>query len=121
MLLDTCVLIDVLRGDPAATAFVGALDCKPSASVASATEIFAGLRSQREELAVRRLFSRLTLLEVSLDVSEWAGILLRHYRASHALDFADALIAATAEHHGLPLATLNVKHFPMLKKLRRAY
>ncbi len=40
---------------------------------------------------------------------------------SHGLDDIDALIAATAEHHGLRLATLNVKHFPMFPKLRRAY
>ena len=33
----------------------------------------------------------------------------------------DAIIAATAEHHGLRLATLNVKHFPMFPKLKRAY
>jgi len=32
-----------------------------------------------------------------------------------------AYIAATAEHHGLKLATLNVKHFPMFPKLKRAY
>ena len=31
------------------------------------------------------------------------------------------LIAATAEHHGLDLATLNVKHFPMFKRLKAAY
>lgn len=46
---------------------------------------------------------------------------MRHYRASHAIDLPDALIAAAAEHHGLTLATLNVKHFPMLNGLRRAY
>ena len=30
-------------------------------------------------------------------------------------------VAATAEHHGLELATLNVKHFPMFKRLKAAY
>ena len=40
---------------------------------------------------------------------------------SHGIDIPDAIIAATAEHHGLRLATLNVKHFPMFPKLKRAY
>ena len=33
----------------------------------------------------------------------------------------DALIAATAKAHGLPLATLNIKHFPMFDGLTRPY
>ena len=45
----------------------------------------------------------------------------RHFQASHGLDVSDALIAATAEQHGLALATLNIKHFPMFKGLKRPY
>ena len=45
----------------------------------------------------------------------------KHYQRSHGLEFPDALIAATAEHHGLTLATLNVKHFPMFRNLKPAY
>jgi predicted nucleic acid-binding protein len=40
---------------------------------------------------------------------------------SHGIDIPDAIIAATAEHHGLKLATLNVRHFPMFRKLKPAY
>ena len=40
---------------------------------------------------------------------------------SHGIDIPDAIIAATAEHHGLRLATLNTKHFPMFPKIKRAY
>jgi predicted nucleic acid-binding protein len=37
------------------------------------------------------------------------------------LEEMDTLIAASAEHLGLKLATINVKHFSMLKGLRKAY
>lgn len=46
---------------------------------------------------------------------------MRHFAPSHGLDDLDAIIAATAEHHGLELATLNTKHFPMFRRLKRAY
>ena len=54
-------------------------------------------------------------------IASRAGVFVRHYQASYGLDDIDALIAATAEHHDVKLATLNVKHFPMFAKLRRPY
>jgi predicted nucleic acid-binding protein len=58
---------------------------------------------------------------VTGDIAKRAGVFVRHSHASHGTSPIDAIIAATAEHHGLRLATLNVKHFPMLPKLKRAY
>jgi predicted nucleic acid-binding protein len=40
---------------------------------------------------------------------------------SHSVEATDAIIAATAEHHGLELATHNVKRLPMFPRLRPAY
>jgi predicted nucleic acid-binding protein len=50
-----------------------------------------------------------------------AGQFLRHHTASDGTDDFDAVIAATADHHGLRLATLNVKPFPMFAALNAAY
>lgn len=121
MLLDTCIVIDWLRGEAPAGGFISSLAGKPSVSVITLTEVFTGLRSQRAETNARTFFSRCEVRLLSPAIAEAAGMHLRHYRASHGTDLADALIAATAEHHGLELATLNVKHFPMFRKLRPAY
>lgn len=43
------------------------------------------------------------------------------FSSSHAVELTDAAIAATAEHYGLPLATLNRRHFPMFPRLKPAY
>ncbi len=120
-LLDTCIIIDLLRGDARAAELVMRLQSKPFVSVVTVAEVFAGLKSQKRELIARTFFRECRILSVTAEIAEQAGNSVRHYRASHSLDIPDALIAATAEHHGLALATLNVKHFPMLDGLKRAY
>lgn len=121
MLLDTCIAIDLIRGDPRAVAAIDRLDKQPFASVVTVAELFAGFRSQSQERIGRRFFAGCRVLAIDAAIAERGGSLLRHYKASHDLDIADALIAATAEQHGLRLATLNVKHFPMFPRLKPAY
>ena len=120
-LLDTGIVVDFLRGSAKAATFVGALQSRPSVSVVTVAEIFAGLRSQKAEIAARGFFAQCGCLPLLHVIAEQAGHGLRHYRVSHGVDFPDALIAATADHHGLVLATLNVKHFPTFKRLSPAY
>jgi predicted nucleic acid-binding protein len=84
-------------------------------------ELYSGARTQREERRIDTLLASFDRVAIDDSIFRLAGSLLRHYRASSGIDFPDALIAATAEHHGLELATLNVKHFPMFKGLKPAY
>ena len=118
-LFDSTILIAHLRGDERATALLQAED--PFASVVSRSEIEGGMRPG-ERRDVSRLFDALTLLAVTDAVARTAGRMIRSFRRSHpGIDFADFLIAATAEVAGLQLVTLNVKHFPMVKRLQAPY
>lgn len=121
VLLDTNIVIDHLRGRAAATHFLSGLRRPPSLSVISILEIYAGARNRDEERQIERLLTGSKILDVTADIARVAGQFIKHYERSHGLDDADAVIAATAEHHGLSLATLNVKHFPMLRGLKPAY
>ena len=121
LLFDTNVLIEYLRGRQDAQDFLVAQDEQPHVSAGSVLELYAGFKSRREEQSGVRLLSEAKILPVTHDIAKRAGILSRIYASSHGLDDIDAIIAATAEHHGLRLATLNVKHFPMFPKLKRAY
>lgn len=121
MLLDSTVMIDLLRDKEPAKRFVLTLTAKPAASVVTLTELLAGARSKKEEAAIAGLRQWVRLLPVDEGIAERAGQFIKHFRASHGTDDFDALIAATAEHHGLPLATANIKHFPMFPKLKRVY
>jgi hypothetical protein len=120
-LLDTSVLIAILRKNEIALAWFESGADDPRMSVVSLTELYQGIRRQREERDLVELEQLVRPLAVDRDIAVRAGQFVRHYGASHSVEIPDAIIAATAEHHGLELATLNVKHFPMLPKLKPAW
>ena len=115
-LLDTNILILALRSDPKALDFLDALDRKKEracTSVATRTEILAGMRPHEEERTMELLDS-LENLPVDEAIADLAGGLIYQYaRQGIQFSFPDALIAATALHHDLTLATTNPRHFPM--------
>jgi predicted nucleic acid-binding protein len=121
VLFDTNILIEFLRGREQARDLLSAQTDPPSVSVASVVELYAGYRSRREELEGERLLQQSSMLALTPDIAKRAGVFSRLYERSHGIDDMDAIVAATAEHHGLRLATLNVKHFPMFPRLKRAY
>lgn len=121
LLFDTNVLIEYLRDKPEARQFLEQQGERPCVSVGSVLELYAGFKNRREEQNAERLLSEAKVLPVTHDIAKRAGVWSRLFASSHGLDDIDALIAATAEHYGLRLATLNVKHFPMFPKLKRAY
>jgi predicted nucleic acid-binding protein len=121
MLLDSTVLIDLLRGLPAARSFVSGLGQVPACSEVSRIEVVLGLRP-RERAAAEALFAALHWIPVDEPIARRAGELGARYRRSHAgLGLADLVIGATALELGLQLATANVRHYPMLRSLRPPY
>lgn len=121
LLFDTNILIEFLRDRPDARNFLEEQKEQPRISVGSVMELYAGFKNRREEQSGERLLSEAHILPVTHDIAKRAGVFSRLFQASHGLDDIDAIIAATAEHHDLKLATLNAKHFPMFPKLKSAY
>lgn len=120
-MVDTSVLIDVLRGEPGAIAFLEGLDAVPIASEVTRIEVLRGVRSS-ERRAANRLLGTLEWRAVEERVSLRAGELGREWRRSHpGIDTADLAIAATAELSEASLATANTKHFPMFEGLQAPY
>jgi predicted nucleic acid-binding protein len=119
--LDTTVLVDHLRGEPAARDYLRSLPAIPTCSEVSRAEILQGLRSS-ERRAAEALFDVLHWADVDEPVARRAGELGRRYRRSHpGLALADLIIAATALELNHPLATGSVRHFPMFPRLRPPY
>ncbi|MGH3794930.1 MAG: type II toxin-antitoxin system VapC family toxin [Pseudonocardiaceae bacterium] len=124
ILVDTDVLIANLRGIDAARDWLRdarARTGRLAVSVVTNAEIIGGMRSPARR-EVTRLLNSLRPLPVTDMIAHRAGEPRRQYRQSHAaIGLVDYVIAATAQVHGLELATLNTKHFPMFDDLKSVF
>jgi len=113
VVLDTDVLIDLLRGREDTRAFLHDLvgHSVPCCSVISVAEIYAGMR-QGESTTTTALLDGLVILPVSREIAEAAGHFKRRSK-SRRLELADCLIAATAFVEGAAVATGNARDYPM--------
>ncbi len=121
ILVDTDVLIANLGGNEVAREWLQGARTRTgrlAVSVVTNTEIIGGMRGP-ERREVSRLLGSLRPLPVTDMIAHRAGDLRRRYRRSHeTVGVVDYLIAATAQVHGLELATLDIKHFPMFDGLQ---
>ena len=123
ILIDSTVMIDVLRGNEAAIEFVAASRRRDSVlSITPVrTEVLGGVRDGE----VRGVFSILRLiqwLDVTVELADVAAALTRRYRAAHGgIDTVDYLLAAAALEVGASVATSNVRDFPMFPGLEPPY
>jgi len=119
MLVDTDVLIWHLRGHPKA---IQQLDALPKLTMSAVTwlELLQGFRSRAELQAVQKSLEmrRAERLPLTPTITERAVSLMEARALSHGLQMGDALIAATALEHKLPVLTGNAKHFGPIDALR---
>lgn len=123
MVVDTSVLVDVLRGHVGATRALtmhrgrGQLH----ASEVVRVEVLAGMRNG-EEAATRQLLDVMVWHPIDATVAEEAGRLGRAWLPSHSgIDAADLAVAATTSLLAASLLTANVRHFPMFEGLVAPY
>lgn len=113
VLLDTDILIDILRGHEAIRTVLFDLTERaiPCCSVISVAELYAGMRPE-EKHATDSLLDALVIVPVTQEIAEVAGRFKRRVK-SRRLELADCLIAATAFLEGAMLATGKTKDYPM--------
>jgi predicted nucleic acid-binding protein len=145
VLLDTDILIDLLRGNQDARDFLSSLpeDSPHCCSAITVAELHSGMR-EAERQKTTKLIDSLVILPVTRDIAEVAGKLRQVYGESgrfaaagmagrktgvgdiprketdFVLELDDCLIAATAAVNGLELATRNPRHYPMPEVRLRA-
>lgn len=115
LFLDTTVLIDHLRGRPAAERVTALAErgVRAATTAINIEEIVRGLRPP-EEVAAQQLGSGLIVMPITAEAAWIAGTWRRTYAAlGKTLWQADCLIAAAAHLAGAPPATGSPKDFPM--------
>lgn len=116
LLLDTTVLIDVLRAREGRRAWLAEMVAAGHTLATAAInigEVYAGMRAE-EETASEQFLSSLACYEMSRAVARRAGLLRGGYaRKGRTLTLADMMVAATALEYGLTLVTDNRRDFPV--------
>ena len=121
LLMDTDVLIDFLRGHPAAVELVRKEAHRILLPAIVAAELYAGVKGREELAALDRFVGLFRIVPITSALARAGGLHANKYKKSHGLGLADAIVAATAEAEGAELRTLNVKHYPMFPGLKPAY
>src|SRR5674476_641434 len=118
VLIDSDVLIWFARGNARAVAKLRGL-ADGYISAVSYMELAQGCRNKAELKVLQKAFksSAHDVLPITQGISDLACALVEKYALSHSVHVADALIAATAINHGLPLLTANAKHFSVIDGL----
>jgi predicted nucleic acid-binding protein len=121
VLVDTDVMIDFLRSQPAAVKFIRTNAARMAISAVTEAELFSGVRDGSERQALEAFLGLIPVIPVNREIARNAGLLRRDYGKATKIGLADALIAATCQVERLKLQTLNVKHFPMISNLHPPY
>jgi len=117
ILLDTNILIEIYRDNVAIVSIVDSMQEIAVCDVVRA-ELFYGARNKRDLQEIIADIEELPVLPLLPQISEMAVNLVKNFSLSHKLEFADALIAATAIFHNTELFTLNKKDFAFIPNLK---
>ncbi len=119
--LDTSVLIEFFRKKKKETSVFYQLTQKYklfATSVITEYEIFTGSTKEQKEYW-EDFFVKISVLPFDSETNKLAVQIYNELKAkSKLIEIPDILIAATALKNGMPLATINLKHFDRINDLR---
>jgi tRNA(fMet)-specific endonuclease VapC len=115
-LLDTNIIIQMLRGNVDLTNLVNSYDTVIDSTVY--IEALQGSKSNTEKLKVKKLIDSFSLIHFTPDVSKATIKLIDTYSTSHNLMLPDAQIASCCLVYNLQLLTYNFKDFRFIKGLK---
>lgn len=118
IVLDSDVMIDLLRQYPSAVAWLDALGDEeiilPGFVV---MELLQGCSNRAEQDKVERVLAAFETMWPSSETCDEALKVFARYHLSHNLGLLDALIGQTAVALNLPLYTFNRKHYAVIPDL----
>ena len=117
ILLDTNILIDILKGKKDTIKKVQGFSAPLNISSITVMELAIGARNKQEVIKLEKFTELFEIMHIDLNISKLAIQLVTQYAKSHTLDIPDSLIAATALVNQARLFTGNKKDFQFISKL----
>lgn len=118
-LLDTAIVVDVLRGYPPARAWLSAQTDLGITRIVW-LEVLEGADNGREQWRAIKLLNEFEVVETIASDLDWATEQFIRFWLSHKIEVFDCLIASVSYRLQLPLYTTNTRHFtPVLGALAR--
>jgi predicted nucleic acid-binding protein len=119
LLLDTDVMIEVLRGSPQAVSWLQSLGTTPLGLPGLvAMELLQGCRNRTEQQNIEKRLKPYQLFWPSPADCQGAYADFVAYYLSHSIGILDTLIAHTAIGVNAELATFNIKHYHTIANLQ---
>ncbi|MCF6262903.1 MAG: type II toxin-antitoxin system VapC family toxin [Xanthomonadales bacterium] len=116
-MLDTNVLIEILKNNQHTIKQVSALTPPLAISSITAMELMVGARNKKEIRLLTQFIAKFLIIHFDPVISHRALKLITRFAKSHGLDIPDALISATALNKKAQLFTYNSKDFQYIPDL----
>lgn len=119
VLCDTNVLIEFYKNNSSVVDNLKKIgQSNITLSVVTTAELIYGALNKKELQQILTDLGHLTNLDLDPNICRIFLRLMTDFSLSHNLTLPDALIAATALHHDIPLYTLNLKDFKYIPDLK---
>lgn len=115
ILTDTCIFIDIFRGNEDLYKYLIHLDIVISSI--TYMELIQGAKNKTELDKIDQFLNHFNIIQIDQSISKKSIELLKMYSKGYGLLIPDALIAATAIVKNCPLWTLNLKDFKFINAL----
>ena len=115
-LLDTNVLIEILKGNQSTLQIVEKLSTTAISSI-TVMELYYGALNKAELKQLEKFVALFKIVHLNEQISINSENLIKTYAKSHTLDIPDSLIASTALVQGYKLFTYNIKDFRFIENL----
>lgn len=124
--VDTCFIIDLLRGDQGALSKAESLDREGGAAISSISlfELWMGLGASgsagSREASLKKVLDRLDIFDLDAEASrEGAAVFKRAQKEGRSIEQNDALVAGTCISSGCRvIVTRNLRHFQGIRGLK---
>lgn len=114
-ILDTDIVIWLMRNEKKVVRWVKKIISKDQTAISTITvaEIYKNIYPEEIE-AFDDFLQKQEIIPVSVEIAKEAGLYWREFHKKLSqLSITDCIVAASALINRAPLATINVKHFPM--------